>query len=70
MREGVVGGDVVVGEGGGKDARSRAAERESMSSTVARRHRNRRQEWASQERWCRVTCANTMACEVWQGRTW
>ena len=28
------------------------------------------EEWASQERWCRVTCASTMACEVWQGRTW
>ena len=41
-----------------------------MSSIVARRHRNRRHEWASQERWCRVTWASTMACEVWQGRTW
>ena len=51
-------------------ARSRAAERESMSSTVARRHRNRRHEWAPQERWCRVTYASTMACEVWHGRTW
>ena len=40
-----------------------------MSSGVARRHRKRRQEWASQERWCRVTCASTMAWEVWQGRT-
>ena len=74
MREGVVGGDVVVGEGGFREsqphARSEAAERESMSSIVTRRHRNRRNEWASHRRWCRVTCASTMACEVWQGRTW
>ena len=41
-----------------------------MSSIVARRHRNRRHELASLERWCRVTCASTMAFEVWQGRTW
>ena len=41
-----------------------------MSWIVVRRYRNKRHEWASQVRWCRVTCASTMACEVWQGRTW
>ena len=41
-----------------------------MSSTVTTRNPNRRQEWALQERWCRVTPASTMACEVWQGKTW
>ena len=70
-------GNEVVGWWSGKagereshpQAKSRAEVRESISAGDAWRHLKTRQEWASQDQWCKVTCARTMAWDVWHGRT-